>query len=76
MSVIIGIAFGLILGYFVKYVPERNDSFLVPLRVLFLLFGGIVSMLGFEEIGWGGAGKLPRKFLTLLFLSLYYNNKK
>lgn len=57
MSVIIGIAFGLILGYFVKYVPERNDAFLVPLRVLFLLFGGIVSMLGFEEIGWGGAGK-------------------
>ncbi|XP_026326441.1 sodium/hydrogen exchanger 9B1-like isoform X2 [Hyposmocoma kahamanoa] len=67
LSVVIGIAFGLILGYFVKYVPERNDAFLVPLRVLFLLFGGIVSMLGFEEIGWGGAG--PLAVITFAFIA-------
>lgn len=52
-----GTVFGVVLGYFAKFVPERSDAFLVPLRVLFLVFGGILSMLGFEEIGWGGAGE-------------------
>lgn len=40
-----------------KFVPERNDAFLVPLRVMLLLAGGLMSVLGSEEIGWGGAGK-------------------
>lgn len=52
-----GIAFGVFCGYLVKFVPERNDAFLVPLRVLLLLTGGLVSVLGSEEVGWGGAGK-------------------
>ncbi|XP_031763854.2 sodium/hydrogen exchanger 9B2-like isoform X1 [Galleria mellonella] len=58
LSVIGGIFFGVLCGYLAKYVPERNDSFLVPLRVLLLLTGGLVSVLGSEEIGWGGAGPL------------------
>ncbi|XP_068621556.1 sodium/hydrogen exchanger 9B2-like isoform X2 [Battus philenor] len=58
MSVIGGIAFGVICGYLVKYIPERNDAFLVPLRVILLLAGGLMSVLGSEEIGWGGAGPL------------------
>lgn len=52
-----GIAFGVFCGYLVKYIPERNDAFLVPIRVLLLLVGGLMSVLGSEEIGWGGAGK-------------------
>lgn len=52
-----GIAFGVVCGYLVKYIPERNDAFLVPLRVLLLLTGGLMSVFGSEEIGWGGAGK-------------------
>lgn len=31
---------------------------MVPLRILLLLAGGIMSVLGSEEIGWGGAGIL------------------
>lgn len=58
MSIFGGIAFGIICGYLVKFIPERNDAFLVPLRVLLLLVGGLVSVLGSEEIGWGGAGNL------------------
>ncbi|KAM3959027.1 sodium/hydrogen exchanger 9B2 [Aphomia sociella] len=58
LSVIGGILFGVVCGYLVKYIPERNDAFLVPLRVLLLLAGGVVSVLGSEEIGWGGAGPL------------------
>ncbi|XP_013133881.1 PREDICTED: mitochondrial sodium/hydrogen exchanger 9B2 isoform X2 [Papilio polytes] len=57
-SVIGGIAFGVVCGYLVKYIPERNDAFLVPLRVLLLLTGGLMSVFGSEEIGWGGAGPL------------------
>ncbi|KAI5636655.1 sodium/hydrogen exchanger family domain-containing protein [Phthorimaea operculella] len=67
LSIFVGIVFGLILGYFVKFVPERNDAFVVPLRVLFLLFGGILCMLGFEEIGWGGAG--PLAVITFAFIA-------
>lgn len=49
---------GVVCGYLVKYIPERNDAFLVPLRVLLLLVGGLAMVLGSEELGWGGAGKL------------------
>ncbi|GBP62629.1 hypothetical protein EVAR_46468_1 [Eumeta japonica] len=57
-SIIGGIAFGVVCGYLLKYVPERNDAFMVPLRVLLLLVGGLFAVLGSEEIGWGGAGPL------------------
>ncbi|XP_072936443.1 sodium/hydrogen exchanger 9B2-like isoform X2 [Epargyreus clarus] len=58
LSVIAGIAFGVLCGYLVKYIPERNDAFLVPLRVLLLLAGGLVCIIGSEEIGWSGGGPL------------------
>ncbi|XP_049887743.1 sodium/hydrogen exchanger 9B2-like isoform X2 [Pectinophora gossypiella] len=58
LSVFGGIAFGVLCGYLVRFVPERNDAFLVPLRVLLLLAGGLMSVLGSEEVGWGGAGPL------------------
>ncbi|XP_023955194.2 sodium/hydrogen exchanger 9B2 isoform X3 [Bicyclus anynana] len=58
LSIIGGVAFGYFCGYLVKYIPERNDAFLVPIRVLLLLVGGLMSVLGSEEIGWGGAGPL------------------
>lgn len=58
LSIIGGIVLGVVCGYLVKYIPERNDAFLVPLRVLLLLVGGLTMVLGSEELGWGGAGKL------------------
>ncbi|KAL4704048.1 hypothetical protein ACJJTC_001970 [Scirpophaga incertulas] len=58
LSIITGIAVGVLCGYLLKYVPERNDAFLVPLRVLLLLSGGLFFVLGSEEVGWGGAGPL------------------
>ncbi|XP_041987706.1 sodium/hydrogen exchanger 9B2-like isoform X2 [Aricia agestis] len=58
LSVAGGVAFGYFCGYLTTYVPERNDAFLVPLRVLLLLTGGLMSVLGSEEIGWGGGGPL------------------
>lgn len=67
LSVIGGIVLGVLCGYLVKFVPERNDAFLVPLRVLLLLAGGLMMVLGSEEVGWGGAGKLT--FLKCFILS-------
>lgn len=57
-SIFGGIVLGVVCGYLVKFVPERNDAFLVPLRVLLLLAGGLMMVLGSEEVGWGGAGPL------------------
>lgn len=53
-----------------KFVPERNDAFLVPLRVMLLLAGGLMSVLGSEEIGWGGAGK-DTALIDRVFLAQY-----
>ncbi|CAB3231151.1 unnamed protein product [Arctia plantaginis] len=58
LSIIGGIVLGVVCGYLVKYIPERNDAFLVPLRVLLILIGGLAMVLGSEEIGWGGSGPL------------------
>lgn len=53
-----GIGFGVIWGIIAKYVPERHDPFLVPLRVLFLLVGGAIAVFGSEILGYEGAGPL------------------
>lgn len=58
LSVVGGILLGVVCGYLVKFLPERNDAFVVPLRVLLVLTGGLMMVLGSEEIGWGGAGPL------------------
>ncbi|KAH9643068.1 hypothetical protein HF086_018421 [Spodoptera exigua] len=63
LSVIGGIVLGILCGYLVKFVPERNDAFLVPLRVILLLAGGLMMVLGSEEIGWGGADLEPHLVL-------------
>lgn len=54
-----------------KFVPERNDAFLVPLRVMLLLAGGLMSVLGSEEIGWGGAGKKKTWIINVHYISIY-----
>ncbi|KAJ8928452.1 hypothetical protein NQ314_018994 [Rhamnusium bicolor] len=58
LSIVGGIAFGVLWGIVCNYAPERNDPFMVPLRVLLLLMGGMISVFGSELIGYGGAGPL------------------
>ncbi|CAG9771290.1 unnamed protein product [Ceutorhynchus assimilis] len=58
VSIIGGIAFGVMWGVICNYTPEKHDPFMVPLRILLLLVGGTVTVFGSELIGYGGAGPL------------------
>lgn len=69
LSVVMGLGFGVLWGILAKYVPERNDPFVVPLRVLMLFGGGLIAVLGSEAIGLGGAG--PLAVVAAAFVSCY-----
>ncbi|XP_050307245.1 sodium/hydrogen exchanger 9B2-like [Anthonomus grandis grandis] len=58
VSILGGIAFGVLWGTICNYTPEKHDPFMVPLRILLLLSGGTVAVFGSELIGYGGAGPL------------------
>nr|CAI5842090.1 unnamed protein product [Callosobruchus analis] len=69
-SIVGGIGFGVLWGSISYYAPERNDPFVVPLRVLMLLVGGTVAVFGSELIGYGGAG--PLGCVSAAFVSLVF----
>ncbi|XP_065162835.1 sodium/hydrogen exchanger 9B2 isoform X3 [Atheta coriaria] len=68
ISIIGGIAFGVLWGVVSSFVPEKHDPFVVPLRILMLLVGGLISVFGSELIGYGGAG--PLACVAAAFVSL------
>lgn len=53
-----------------KIVPEKGDAFLVPLRTILLLCGGLVAVYGSELIHFEGAGPLAVVFAA--FTSQYH----
>lgn len=57
-----GLGFALIWGLLCKYVPEKGDEYAVPLRVLMLLAGGLLSIFGSEMLEFEGAGPLAVVF--------------
>ncbi|CAH1961765.1 unnamed protein product [Acanthoscelides obtectus] len=69
-SIVGGIGFGIFWGSISYYAPERNDPFVVPLRVLMLLVGGTVAVFGSELLGYGGAG--PLGCVSAAFVSLVF----
>ncbi|XP_053594231.1 sodium/hydrogen exchanger 9B2 [Microplitis demolitor] len=70
ISIIGGLGFGILWGYLAKYVPEKGDPFMVPLRVLMLLCGGLIAVFGSEAIELGGAG--PLAVVAAAFVSCYF----
>ncbi|XP_058802648.1 sodium/hydrogen exchanger 9B2 isoform X2 [Phymastichus coffea] len=64
-----GIGFGVLWGILARYVPEKGDPFLVPMRVLMLLGGGMLAIFGSEKINLGGAG--PLAVVAAAFISSY-----
>ncbi|XP_066583918.1 uncharacterized protein [Prorops nasuta] len=69
-----GIGFGVLWGVLAKYIPEKGDPFMVPLRVLMLLGGGLLAVFGSEAIELGGAG--PLAVVAAAFVSCYFWQKE
>lgn len=58
VCIIGGLGFGVIFGCFMKYIPERGDTYVVPIRTLLLFAGGLIAVFGSEIVGYEGAGPL------------------
>ncbi|KAJ8958961.1 hypothetical protein NQ318_019732 [Aromia moschata] len=72
LAIVGGIGLGTLWGMLCSFIPERNDPFVAPLRILLLLAGGMVSVIGSECLGYGGAGPLgcvAAAFVALVFWS-------
>ncbi|XP_063236365.1 sodium/hydrogen exchanger 9B2-like [Bacillus rossius redtenbacheri] len=69
ISILGGIGFGIIWGVMSKYIPEKNDPYVVPIRILMLLGGGLIAVMGSEIIGLGGAG--PLGCVAAAFVSIF-----
>ncbi|XP_043288686.1 sodium/hydrogen exchanger 9B2 [Venturia canescens] len=70
ISIIGGIGFGVLWGCLAKYVPEKGDPFVIPMRVLMLLGGGLLAVFGSEAVELGGAG--PLAVVAAAFVSCYF----
>ncbi|KAJ8949778.1 hypothetical protein NQ318_019008 [Aromia moschata] len=68
LSIVGGIVFGVLWGILCNYLPERNDPFTTPFRILLLLTGGMAAVFGSEYIGYGGAG--PLGCVTAAFVAM------
>lgn len=56
LSILAGVVLGSLWGAFASYVPEKGDTYVVPLRFLILFLGGLFSLFISNLIGWSGAG--------------------
>ncbi|XP_043467171.1 sodium/hydrogen exchanger 9B2 [Leptopilina heterotoma] len=74
LAIVGGLGFGILWGWLAKYVPEKGDPFMVPMRVLMLLGGGLLAVFGSERIELGGAG--PLGVVAAAFVSCYFWEKQ
>lgn len=74
LSIAVGLGFGITWGFFSKYFPEKEDPFVVPIRILTLLGGCLIAVFGSEVIGMEGAG--PLAVIAAAFLSIYFWSKQ
>lgn len=74
LSIGVGILFGVVWGLIATFIPEMQDPFVVPMRILILLGGGLIAVLGSEVVGLGGAG--PLGCIAAAFLSVYAWSKQ
>ncbi|XP_070504351.1 sodium/hydrogen exchanger 9B2 isoform X2 [Chironomus tepperi] len=65
-----GLGFGIIWGWMARVIPEKGDAYVVPIRTLMLLCGGLVAVYGSELLHYEGAGPLGVVFAA--FTSQYF----
>lgn len=61
-----GLLFGVVWGCLMKFIPEKGDSYVIPMRTLLLFAGGLLAVLGSEELGFEGAGPLGVVFAAFI----------
>lgn len=65
-----GLGFGVLWGCMARVIPEKGDAYVVPIRTLLLLCGGLVAVYGSEMLHYEGAGPLAVVFAA--FTSQYF----
>ncbi|XP_069356301.1 sodium/hydrogen exchanger 9B2-like isoform X3 [Maniola hyperantus] len=74
LSIVAGVVLGSLWGAFASFIPERGDTYAVPLRFLILFLGGLFSLFISNLIGWSGAG--PLAIVSSGFIAAFYWEKE
>ncbi|XP_075974794.1 sodium/hydrogen exchanger 9B2-like isoform X2 [Anticarsia gemmatalis] len=74
LSIIAGVVLGSLWGAMTAYIPEKGDTYVVPLRFLALFLGGLFSYFISSMIGWSGAG--PLAIVSSGFVAAYFWEKQ
>lgn len=74
VSIIFGFLYGIFWGFIAKYIPEKDDPFVVPLRIILLLGSGLIAVLGGESVGMAGAG--PIGCMSSAFMCIWIWSKQ
>ncbi|KAJ8730659.1 hypothetical protein PYW08_002072 [Mythimna loreyi] len=74
LSIIAGVALGSLWGAMTSVIPEKGDTYVVPLRFLVLFLGGLFSYFISSMIGWSGAG--PLAIVSSGFVAAYFWEKQ
>ncbi|KAH9628707.1 hypothetical protein HF086_003661, partial [Spodoptera exigua] len=74
LSIVAGVVLGSLWGALLSVIPERGDTYAVPLRFLGLFLGGLFSLFISSMIGWSGAG--PLAIVSSGFVAAYFWEKQ
>ncbi|XP_049868372.1 sodium/hydrogen exchanger 9B2-like isoform X2 [Pectinophora gossypiella] len=74
LSIVAGVIVGSLWGAMTSVVPEKGDTYVIPLRFLALFLGGLFSLFISSLIEWSGAG--PLAIVSSGFVAAYYWNKQ
>lgn len=61
-----GLLFGVFWGILMKFIPEKGDAYVIPIRTLMLFAGGVLAVFGSEHVGFEGAGPLGVVFAAFV----------
>nr|XP_021182271.2 sodium/hydrogen exchanger 9B2 isoform X1 [Helicoverpa armigera]XP_021182272.2 sodium/hydrogen exchanger 9B2 isoform X1 [Helicoverpa armigera] len=74
VSIVAGVVLGSLWGAMTSVIPEKGDTYVVPLRFMALFLGGLFSLFISSMIGWSGAG--PLAIVSSGFVAAYFWEKQ